>query len=112
MATFIVMATSVFSFDRPALTDPGQSPPRTAMPKIETQDEAIAIALQVAPVARSPQKPAAAARNPIVDTAQITEPTTAPAWGASRSNGPDLGRPPATFLKPRLSARSEESATA
>ncbi len=78
---FIAIATSVFSLDRPALTDPGQVPPRMAIPRVETHDEAMAIVLQVAPIARIPQNPAEAARKPIVDAAQIANPTTVAARG-------------------------------
>jgi hypothetical protein len=112
MATFIVMATTVFSTDRLAVDEPGQAPARKAMPRTETQDEAIAIALQVAPVGSHPQKPAAAATNPVVDAAQRTDPTTAAVCGARWNCGPGLGSPTTTLLTPRLSAKSVNRAMA
>lgn len=112
MTTFIVMATSVFSFDRPALTGPGQFPPRATIPSVDTQDEAMALVLQLAPIVSVPQNPAAATRKPIAEAAQITDPTTVAARGVRRRSSPELGLSASTFLKPSPSARRASSASA
>ena len=110
MARSIVLATSAFSTARLTEGGPGQVPPRTAMPTIDKADEATATDLQVAPLASTPQNPAAAMRNPVVETSQRTDPATAAYRGARCGTRLARGIPLASLPPASISFTSAKSA--